>query len=173
MALPDEIAQAIGIQGLGNAASVLSRPADEFGNDASLEAAWAVKASEHADVYFNIICSVDPKLLRLTPHDDEIYKRFREQFPELPVQKLTTDQIKNEEAKKEWRAFCNSFEGKVEDFSFATLLRLDSGDEYSQDNTEVVPRVQFYAVELARNREGHNDSVKLKFKPQPRAKAVG
>ncbi|XP_043222723.1 protein PBDC1-like [Amphibalanus amphitrite] len=171
MALPDEIAQAIGIQGMGNAASVLSRPAEEFGNDASLEAAWAVKASEHADVYFNIVCSVSPRLLRLTPHDEEIYTLFRKQFPDLTVQLLTEDLIKNEEAKKEWREFCNTFEGKVEDFSFATLLRLDSGDEYSQSNTVVVPRVQFYAIELARNREGHNDQLKDKFKPQPRTKA--
>ena len=59
----------------------------------------------------------------------------------------------------------------MEDFSFATLLRLESGDEYSQSNTVVVPRVQFYAIELARNREGHNDQLKSKFKPQPRNKA--
>ena len=58
----------------------------------------------------------------------------------------------------------------MEDFSFATLMRLDSSDEYSQNNTVVVPRVQFYAIELARNREGHNDSLKDKFKPQPRSK---
>ena len=35
MSIPDEIAQVLGVQGLGNAASVLSRPAEEFGNDVS------------------------------------------------------------------------------------------------------------------------------------------
>jgi len=170
MELPDEIAQAIGIQGLGNAASVMSRPAEEFGNDTSLEAAWAVKASEHADIYFNIVCSVDPKVLKLTPHDDEIYKQCRQQFPDLPVQKLNEDLIKSEPEKVKWRKFCMAFEGEVEDFSFATLLRLDAGEEYSQANTLVVPRVQFYAIELARNREGHNDGLRSRFKPQPRGK---
>ena len=36
MSIPDEIAQVLGVQGLGNAASVLSRPAEEFGNDVGI-----------------------------------------------------------------------------------------------------------------------------------------
>ena len=43
---------------------------------------------------------MSPKLLRLTPHDEEIYTLFRKQFPDLTVQTLTEDLIKNEEAKK-------------------------------------------------------------------------
>jgi hypothetical protein len=33
---------------------VLSRPADEFGNDNLVEELWAMKAYEHAEVYFNV-----------------------------------------------------------------------------------------------------------------------
>lgn len=33
---------------------VLSRPAEEFGNDETLEHLWAAKAMEHSDIYFNV-----------------------------------------------------------------------------------------------------------------------
>jgi len=33
---------------------VLSRPAEEFENDQSVEAMWAMKAYEHAEIYFNV-----------------------------------------------------------------------------------------------------------------------
>lgn len=32
----------------------------------------------------------------------------------------------------------------------------------------IVTKIQFYAIELARNREGHNDQIRLKFKPKTR-----
>ncbi|XP_015255001.1 PREDICTED: protein PBDC1 [Cyprinodon variegatus] len=58
-----------------------------------------------------------------------------------------------------WRAFCNQFEGIVEDFNYGTLLRLDCEKDYSEENTIFATRVQFFAVEIARNREGCNDTV--------------
>lgn len=33
----------------------------------------------------------------------------------------------------------------------------------------IVTKIQFYAIELARNREGHNDQIRLNFKPRKRA----
>uniref|UniRef100_A0A3Q2DSK2 Polysaccharide biosynthesis domain-containing protein n=1 Tax=Cyprinodon variegatus TaxID=28743 RepID=A0A3Q2DSK2_CYPVA len=60
-----------------------------------------------------------------------------------------------------WRAFCNQFEGIVEDFNYGTLLRLDCEKDYSEENTIFATRVQFFAVEIARNREGCNDTVFL------------
>lgn len=33
---------------------MLTRPAEEFGNDPSLETMWAIKAYEHAEIYFNV-----------------------------------------------------------------------------------------------------------------------
>jgi hypothetical protein len=47
-----------------------------------------------------ILCSVDPKLLKLTPHDDNIYKTFREEFPDLKVDLLDEDGLKSFEAKQ-------------------------------------------------------------------------
>lgn len=60
----------------------------------------------------------------------------------------------------------------MDDFSFATLLRLDAGGDYSEENSIIVTKVQFYAVELARNREGNNSEIKGKFKPTPRRQRV-
>ena len=66
-----------------------------------------------------------------------------------------------------WRDWCETFK-HVEDYSFATLLRLDAAGDYSEENSIIVTKVQFYAIELARNREGHNDGVRGNFKPTPR-----
>ena len=52
----------------------------------------------------------------------------------------------------------------VEDFNFATLLRLDCTSDYSEANTILVTRAQFVAIEIARNREGLNDGLNEKFK---------
>ncbi|XP_057333023.1 protein PBDC1 [Microplitis mediator] len=146
--------------------SVLSRPAEEFENDATVEAMWAMKAFEHAEIYFNILCSVDPKHLKLTPHDDQIYKAFREAFPTLSVDKINEDEMKSPEGKNKWRQFCEQFKDTIEDYSMGTLLRADCTDEYSEKNSILVTRIQFYAIELARNREGFNDSIRQKFKPK-------
>lgn len=145
------------------AAQLLTRPASEFGNDPNVESLWAIKAVEHMEVYFNLISAVDPKLLKLTPHDDALYKDFRARFPELNVRLLDETELKSEESKKKWREFCMNYEGVVEDFNYATMVRLDSEADYSEDNTTLVPRVQFYAIEIARNREGCNDAVKTKY----------
>ncbi|KAH9376567.1 protein PBDC1 [Haemaphysalis longicornis] len=145
------------------AAQLLTRPASEFGNDPTVESLWAIKAVEHMEVYFNLISAVDPKILKLTPHDDAIYTAFRERFPKLDVKRLVESEIKSEESKKDWREFCMKFENIVEDFNFATLVRLDSEEDYAEENTTLVPRVQFYAIEIARNREGCNDNIRDKY----------
>lgn len=61
-----------------------------------------------------------------------------------------------------WRPFCEQFKEEVEDYSFGTLLRLDCSGEFSEENTTLVPRIQFYAIEIARNREGFNDVIREK-----------
>lgn len=141
---------------------VLNRPADEFGNDDLLEELWAKKAFEHAELHFNLLCSVDPKFLKLTPHDDIIYKAFREEFPDLKIDVLNEDDLKSGSAKTKWRIFIERFD-KLEDFSFGTLLRADSSKEFSPTNLIFVVRVQFLAIECARNREGCNDSIRKHF----------
>jgi len=46
-----------------------------------------------------LLCAVDPKQLRLSKQDDQIYKRFREVFPDLNVDTLDEDKIKSKEGK--------------------------------------------------------------------------
>lgn len=86
-------------------------------------------------------------------------------------------------ASQTWRAFCNQFEGVVEDFNYGTLLRLDCEGDYTEENSifgtcaspqvcfervkltsatrflSSVTRIQFLAIEIARNREGYNSAV--------------
>ena len=61
---------------------------------------------------------------------------------------------------QKWRPFCNRFEKEVEDFSMATLVRIDSADEYSEQNSILVTRIQFFCIEIARNKEGNNNQVR-------------
>ncbi|XP_063622396.1 protein PBDC1 [Cydia splendana] len=148
---------------------VLTKPAEEFGNDETLEHLWAAKAMEHSDIYFNVLCSVDTRLLRLTPQDDLIYTHFRQDFPDLNVAYIKENEIKNNHNKAKWRAYCEKFKNIIEDYSFGTLMRADTKGDYSEQNTILVPRVQFYAIEIARNREGLNNEVKKRFKCQSKA----
>ncbi|NXO88963.1 PBDC1 protein, partial [Certhia brachydactyla] len=64
-----------------------------------VELAWAMKAHQHAQVYFNLISSVDPKFLRLTKVDEQIYEEFRRSFPELHLDVLDPEELKSEAAK--------------------------------------------------------------------------
>ena len=117
---------------------VYAKPSEEFGNDERVEALWAMKAYEHAEVYFNILCSVDPaQIPRLSPCDDEIYTAFRKEFPDMKVELLVEMRdLKSDTMKKRWRAFCEEMK-HVEDYSFATLMRLDSKGEYEEANPRI------------------------------------
>ncbi|NXJ76530.1 PBDC1 protein, partial [Trogon melanurus] len=64
-----------------------------------VELAWAMKAHQHAQVYFNLISSVDPKFLTLTKADDRIYGEFRKTFKELKIDVLDPEDLKSEAAK--------------------------------------------------------------------------
>ncbi|XP_078095786.1 protein PBDC1 isoform X2 [Mustelus asterias] len=137
-------------------AQAMSLPADAYGNDPNLEMMWAMKAYQHAEIYFNLICSVDPRFLKLTKEDDQIYQEFRKQFRDMKVDVLDQEELKSEAAKLRWRPFCLQFQALVEDFNYGTLLRLDCSKDYVEENTIFATRIQFFAVEIARNREGHN-----------------
>lgn len=43
---------------------------------------------------------MDTKFLRLTPIDDEIYRHFREQFPDMKVDIISEDEIKSPSQKE-------------------------------------------------------------------------
>ncbi|XP_063066783.1 protein PBDC1 [Engraulis encrasicolus] len=155
----ESILSSLGVERASAAAHALSLPADAYGNDPQLEMMWAMKAYNHAEVYFNLISSVDPKFLKLTKQDDNIHSAFTESFSDLNLDVLDPDHLKTPEAKERWRPFCNQFEGVVDDFNYGTLLRLDSKKDYTEENTIFATRIQFFAIEIARNRGGFNDTV--------------
>uniref|UniRef100_A0A7M4FS23 Polysaccharide biosynthesis domain containing 1 n=2 Tax=Crocodylus porosus TaxID=8502 RepID=A0A7M4FS23_CROPO len=150
---------ALGPGGAAAAARALSLPAEAYGNDPGVEMMWAMKAAQHAEVYFNLISSVDPTFLKLTKVDEEIYTAFRDRFRHLRIDVLEPEELKSEPAKEKWRPFCMQFEGVVEDFNYGTLLRLDCSKDYTEENTIFATRIQFFAIEIARNREGYNSVI--------------
>ncbi|XP_020375501.1 protein PBDC1 isoform X1 [Rhincodon typus] len=154
---------------LMSVAHSLSQPADSYVNDPNLEMMWAMKAYQHAEIYFNLICSVDPKFLKLTREDDQIYTEFRKQFRDLKIDILDPEKLKSEAAKLQWRPFCLQFETLIEDFNYGTLLRLDCSRDYVEENTIFATRIQFFAIEIARNREGYNTVV---YERSTKAKAA-
>ncbi|CAF0835248.1 unnamed protein product [Rotaria sp. Silwood1] len=144
----------------GSNVTLPSTSAEDYGNDPTLEQQWAMKAFQHAETYFNLLCAVDPKQLRLSRHDDQIYSRFRELFPDFKIDVLDENKIKSNEGKQLWRPFCEEFRDLIDEYNYGTLVRTDSKGEYTNENTFLVVRIQFYAIEIARNREGYNDSIR-------------
>ncbi|XP_006873807.1 PREDICTED: protein PBDC1 [Chrysochloris asiatica] len=144
---------------LVSVAHALSLPAESYCNDPDIEMAWAMRAMQHAEVYYKLISSVDPQFLKLTKVDDQIYFEFREIFEKLRIDVLDPEELKSELAKEKWRPFCLKFDGIIEDFNYGTLLRLDCSQGYTEENTIFAPRIQFFAIEIARNREGYNKAV--------------
>lgn len=81
-----------------SAVEQLTRPAEEFVNDAAVETAWLSTAVRHMETYYKLISSVKPlSEFRLTSQDDFIYEAFTKAFPDLNVESLTEESIKSEE----------------------------------------------------------------------------
>jgi hypothetical protein len=122
-----------------------------------------VKAVLQAQTYWGLLEKIQGTRLKLTKIDDEIYDHLLKDFPEFEATEfgavIDEDIMKSVTGKSRWRSFMNQYENKVDDFNFGTLLRSDSSKEYSEENTIFVPRMQFYAVEIFRNRRGLNDWV--------------
>jgi len=127
-----------------------------------IEKQFAVKAVEQAQTYWNLLEKVEPKDLRLTKIDDEIYDDVMATFPELAeaphgkLIRIDEDWMKSADGKKRWRELCERYKDKVKDYNFGSLIRTDAEDEYGERNTIFVTRIQFYAFEIARNRLGLN-----------------
>lgn len=80
----------------------------------------------------------------------------------MRVELLDENELKSEGSKYKWRIFCEHF-NKLEDYAFGTLIRADSSEEFSAENSILVVRIQFLAIEIARNREGFNDTIRKKY----------
>jgi hypothetical protein len=134
--------------------------AENVENLGEIEKQWAVKALEHAETYYKLICEVQPSTLRLTRVDDDLYEDFRKTFPDMDIKKLAPSDINaTESIKSIWRSFIMPYETRIAHYNFGSLIRLDSSQDYTEQNSYFVTRTQFYAIEIARNREGCNDIV--------------
>ncbi|GAB1217802.1 hypothetical protein ATERTT37_007043 [Aspergillus terreus] len=125
-----------------------------------MEKQFAVKAVQHLETYWEILKKVPGSKLRLTKIDDEIHEHFKNEFPDFdPAATIDEDKMKSKEGKEKWRNWINQYEGKINDFNFGTMLRSSPNVEYDRDTTIFAMRMQFYAVEIARNRAGLNDWI--------------
>ncbi|KAF9573768.1 hypothetical protein EC968_008047 [Mortierella alpina] len=140
--------------------------ADELEQLQEIEKQWAVKAMHHAETYFSLLEAMDGSKLKLTKIDDEIYVDFMSTFgTDIKIDVLDeAKDFKSPEMKEKWRNFINRYEGgKVTDYNFGSLLRIDASQGYTENNTMFVTRMQFLTIEIARNRAGLN-SVHCKSK---------
>ncbi|GAA5999990.1 ribosome-associated Tef1p biogenesis chaperone CHP1 [Rhodotorula paludigena] len=147
-------------------------------NDEGIEMQFAVMCMEQAEAYFGLITKVRPSTLkRLTQWDDEIMEAFEKHFPDYSssddkLRVLDEDEMKSAQGKKRWRDFMMPFEcvfsalsrragitKKIDEFNFGTLIRTNCEDDYTQENSMFGYRLQFYAIEIARNRRGLNDKI--------------
>ncbi|GEQ70954.1 hypothetical protein JCM33374_g4635 [Metschnikowia sp. JCM 33374] len=134
--------------------------AETADNLEDIEKQFAVKAVVQAETYWGLISKVKASALKLTQHDDDIFNALLEDFPEFKekanVAEISENDMKSPQGKTRWRNFCEKFK-EIDDYNFGTLLRTKANDEYSQENTIFAVRIQFYAIEIARNRYGLND----------------
>ena len=72
--------------------------------------------------WLQILCVVEPSVLKLCQNDQLLYDVFRKNFADFNVKKLDEPSLKSKEAKEKWRPFMNDLQKEVEDFSFATLV---------------------------------------------------
>jgi len=127
-----------------------------------IEKQFAVKAVHQAETYWSLLTKIKGSQLKLTKYDDDIYNLLIEKFPEFQnpefARNINEDEMKSKIGKERWRLFCEEFK-HIEDYNFGTLLRTKSDAEYDQETTIFVVRIQFYAIEIVRNRSGQNDWI--------------
>lgn len=127
-----------------------------------IEKQFAVKAVHQAETYWNLLSKIPGTKLKLTKFDDLIYEKLLEYFPEFKdpqaAFEISEAEMKSPQGKTKWRNFCEEFK-EIEDYNFGTLLRIRADQEYGQESTIFVVRIQFYAIEMVRNRAGLNDWI--------------
>jgi hypothetical protein len=134
--------------------------AEEADNMEEIEKQFAVKVVQHMQTYWSILEKVKGSSLRLTKLDDEIYTHLMLEFPEFdPAATVNEDEMKSKSGKERWRKFMMAYEKRIDDYNFGTMVRNSHKVEYEEDTTIFVPRMQFYAIEIARNRKGLNDWI--------------
>lgn len=57
------------------------------------------KLTQDSLPYWQLLTALEPKLLKLTAVDNEIYQQFRKEFPDLKLDFLNVDEIKSKDSK--------------------------------------------------------------------------
>lgn len=133
---------------------------EQLGNDPAIELQWAMKAGKHADTYMNMLkIYKDKSKLKLTPIDSDIYTHFRSIFPHTKVDVLPDNHIQSE--KDKWNKFVEHYKDndKINDYKFGSILRKSVHLPLDSDNSIIVARMIFIAIEVARNKEGYNNHI--------------
>lgn len=91
---------------------------------------------EHMSTYWAILEKLPGSKLRLTKYDDEILEHFNREFPDFDLKAtINEDEMKSKDGKEKWRGFINSYEKKIDDYNFGTMLRANPAWEYGQEET--------------------------------------
>ncbi|OMJ24775.1 Protein PBDC1 [Smittium culicis] len=110
--------------------------AEQTENLREIEMQWAVKAMTHAEAYWGLLQAKPGNEIKLTRVDDEIYKEFRELFPDMNIEFLNeVEDFKSPAMKEKWRNFITKYEKKVKDYTFGSLLRINCHEGYEEQNT--------------------------------------
>ncbi|GIQ87474.1 uncharacterised protein family UPF0368, metazoa/fungi [Kipferlia bialata] len=123
-------------------------------NDQQIEERWAMLAGKYAETYAKLLENVDVTKLEITGSDEWLYTEFRALFPDLRVDILDMHSLKTEENKAKWRPFLDGLKGKVAQHDTGALVRVFAKGRSDVGNLELVPRGQFYCIEVARIKEG-------------------
>ncbi|KAF2665238.1 DUF757-domain-containing protein [Microthyrium microscopicum] len=134
--------------------------AENADNFEDIEKQFAVKTVQHMMTYWQLLENIPGSKLRLTKFDDEIHEHLKTAFPDFdPAATIDEDKMKSKGGKELWRNFMNEYENKIEDYNFGTMLRSNAKFEYGEKETIFAMRMQFYAIEIARNKLGLNDWI--------------
>merc|ERR1712025_968998 len=96
------------LDGLGNpnmmmaGASALGEDASKYDNTSDVEANWAARAFQQAEVHMKLLLAVGPGRMKFSPLDEELYQSFRKEFPDFDVAKIDEDAMKSKEGKEQW-----------------------------------------------------------------------
>ena len=136
--------------------------ADGITNDPEIERNGASAAAEYAEWHWKALrraveagAPKDVVLTRDRAGDDLLYRTFRASV---------SHEVRDVAGKLNsplWRDLLTCMNGRVDDFSFMTLLRPRCDESYEAQRADllVVPRAQFIMIEVARCREGCYDAL--------------
>ena len=86
--------------------------------------------------YWGLLEGIRGSKLRLTKFDDDICEHFKTDFPDFdPRETIDEDKMKSKEGKERWRNFMLTYEKKIDDYNFGTMLRSNPKFEYGEKET--------------------------------------